>query len=108
MTETPTLTMADVDAYLTQLVLTVQVQDSLISDLLQCMVAIDAESVGRLRQMAAAQLGRVHETRWSDPDADENEFLHRTRFCAYDKVLARAGNLYRPCEIITLDAARRS
>lgn len=108
MTETSDLTMDDVDAYLTQLVRTVQVQDSLILDLLQCMVSIDAESVGRLRQLAAAQLARVHETRWSDPDADENEFLHRARFCAYDKVLARAGSFYQPCEVITLDAARRS
>lgn len=87
---------------------TFQAHESLLSDCLQCLVAIDQDSMSRLRQREAVALAQVHEERYSSDEADEREFHHRKRFIMLDTVLARAGDFYKPCEIVSLDAARRT
>ncbi|QTC90434.1 hypothetical protein [Brevundimonas goettingensis] len=108
MTNAPSdLSPDEIEACLTQLVRTVQAQSTLIQDLVQVAVALDPAAMEPLRDQAAKEHARACEERWTAPDADEREYLFRTRFLAYDLALARAGSFYKPCEVVSLDAVCR-
>lgn len=84
-------TDADLVTTLRAMTIAIKAQDSLISDLLGCMVAIDSASMRRLRTHEAEQVDVLVAGERRDEEAALAYEFHVARFVALDKVLARAG-----------------
>lgn len=99
------LSLAELNDVVHELVRSAKFHQAMLEDVALLAASVDPDGIDKLRTQAAVQLDLVHQNRFTDPMAAENESYWRHRFCCLDQALARLGRFWKSAEVVSLAEA---